>query len=379
MAQVHDHDDDKIVTRFCQAMTSFCVNTTPPSAAFGTPVNGRGEGADIEATLRRKARCRRCAVFFGRSILVPIPTLCMALSMLVSCGQEQRQPPLPGDRGPRQSSLAQELTSPAPEARNLWASRYYDGYVAETLHGDMASARAAYEDVVAEAGSVAPQLAARAALRLAEIEALAGRRRKALELMARASALGRENLEIVEQADRLHARLGSLRAEASDVRGPPMRTALESVSGQAGERFARAEELFHDYYRVRIEPRLEQLRAGVRAKENATDEAVRAYRTVIALGEPRATVAAEFRIASLYHDLALSLMFDLPPELDPSVAARLKRSLKASAIGHLRRAMAAYRRSLEAEGESRDPSSERWTSAAKLGLRSVEDLLGGIE
>jgi hypothetical protein len=217
-------------------------------------------------------------------------------------------------------------------------------------------------------------------LRLAEIEALAGQRRKAVELMARASVLGRDSLEIVERADRLQARLGSLRSVGSEVRGPRLGTVLESVSEQAVERFGRAEELMSAYYRVRLEPRLEQLRASVRVKENAMDAAVRGYRQVAALGEPVATVAAEFRIASLYHDLALSLMFDLPPELEPRVAARLKRSLRSNAIAQLGRAETAYRRCLEAgDAESMHPSSERWIAAAKLGLRSVQDLLGGPE
>jgi hypothetical protein len=72
-------------------------------------------------------------------------------------------------------------------------------------------------------------------------------------------------------------------------------------------------------------------------------------------------------------------MFDLPPELEPREAARLKRSLRSSAINQLNRAHAAYRRCLEVAGESADPGGERWSASAKLGLRSVEDLLGGTE
>src|SRR5690606_31189494 len=139
---------------------------------------------------------------------------------------------------------------------------------------------------------------------------------------------------------RLHARLGSLRSDVSEVRGPPMGTPLEGVSAAAAERFGAAEALLRTYHRTRLEPRLEELRAGVRIKESAMDAAVRAYRLVVALDEAAASVAAELRTASLYHDLALSLMFDLPPELEPQAAARLRRSLRASALTYLSRAQA---------------------------------------
>lgn len=317
-------------------------------------------------------RCRRCAVFgalfFG-----------VWLVAAMACGEGGRAGPTPVDAGAAESTLAEELTRPAPGTQGVWAARYYDGYLAETLRGDVAAARQAYEDVIAEAGAVAPWVAARAALRLAELEVLAGRRRKALELMARASVLGRDSLEIVERADRLQARLGSLRFVGSDVRGPPLGTALEGVSGDAVERFQRAEDLMAAYYRVRLEPRLEQLRAGVRVKESAMDAAVRAYRQVVAMDEPVAAVAAEFRIASLYHDLALALMFELPPELEPRAAAQVRRSLRASALGYLSRAQAAYLRSRAAGSEGGNAASERWLVAAELGLRSVDDLLGGRE
>lgn len=259
-----------------------------------------------------------------------------------------------------------------------WSQRYYEGYLAETMRGDLIAARAAYEEVIAATGAGAPEIAARAALRLADIEALAGRRREAVELVARASVLGRDNVEIVEHADRIQARLASVPSQGSEVRGPPMGTVLTDVPDDVIAAFASAETALRTYHRIRLQPRLEALRTSVRAKESAMEKAVRAYLSVVDLGSADATVAAEFRAGSLYHDLAVALMFDLPPELEAQVAAKLRRSHRARAIKYLGRARAAYRRSLEA-GESAEPmsKSERWLVPAAAGLRSVEDLLGG--
>ena len=323
-------------------------------------------------------RCRRCAVF--RGLFVVGGVLAALVCGLAGCRQTREMPDITARADVPVSRLAEELSGQLRADPTGWASQYYEGYLAEILRGDQQRARAAYGKVIAEAGSDAPELAARAALRLGELEALAGRRREALELMARASVLGRDNLDIIEVADRLHARLGSLRAAGQEVRGPPLGTPLDAVSVQASERFAHAETLMAEYLRIRLKPRLEQLRTGVRKKEHATDTAVRAYKQVTALGESNAVIAAEFRIASLYHDLALSLMFDLPPELEPRAAARLERSLRSSALGYLSKARAAYERSLEADQASaRTAASERWTAAAALGQRSVEDMLGGSE
>lgn len=114
----------------------------------------------------------------------------------------------------------------------------------------------------------------------------------------------------------------------------------------------------------------------MRSKRHALDAAVRAYKRVIALAEPVATVAAEFRIASIYYDLALALTFDLPPELEESVASELRQSLRAQAVADRNRARAAYLRCLEAGRDGRAGATATiWLEAAELGLRSIEDLL----
>jgi hypothetical protein len=298
----------------------------------------------------------------------------MLAMALAACGDGAGEAPVPG--AVRDAAVVRQ--EPKRPLEDPWAQRYYEGYLAETVRGDVAAARAAFEEVVAGAGQESPRAAARAALRLAELEALAGRRRKAVELLARASVLGRDDPAIVEQADRLQVQLASVRAQASEVRGPPLGAELPEVAGKAHALFAAAETELGEYYAIALQPRLEALRASVRSKERATEQAVRAYREVVATGEPTAVVAAEFRAGSVYHDLAIALMFDLPPELEPQAAAKMRRSLRARALGYLRKAEAAYGRSLEAvEGLEGQGGIERWRAPAELGLRSVRDLLSG--
>ncbi|HLU64884.1 MAG TPA: hypothetical protein VKZ63_01330 [Kofleriaceae bacterium] len=264
-----------------------------------------------------------------------------------------------------------------PAADSGGTGAYYRAYLDEVLRGDFAAAREAYRRVV-DHERASPELAARAALRLAEYEADRGRRHIALDLVARAAALGRGQRDLLVWAERLQRRLAAVRAQDIEVRGPPAGTALVGVSPAAAEQFARAEQLLSAYHGRRLRPRLEDLRAGIRAKRAALDAAVRAYRQVVSLGEPTAVVAAEFRIASLYYDLSLSLTFDLPPELEPSAATRLRQSLRAQALADRDRARAAYLRALEAGRDGRaGPGGAVWVEAAELGLRSVEDLLRG--
>ncbi len=322
---------------------------------------------------RNSFRCRRRADHGGGRLLAGLAALAVAAPG-AGCGDSHRA------SEDADSGVASEADAGAvaDDPAALLRSRYYDGYFAETLRGDLPEARAAYEEVIAEAGSTEPELAARAALRLADLEMLAGNRREAVELVARASVLGRTNAAIVERADRMQTFLASLRSKGSEVRGPPAGTKLNGVEPALAEEFAKAEQLLAAYHTIELRPRLEGLRAAIRAKEHAMDLAERAYRQVIADGPPQAVLAAEFRIASLQHDLALSLMFDLPPELEAAEAAKLRRSLRGRAITYLRRASTGYRHSLDAaEQLQADAATERWRVAAERGLRSVDDLLRG--
>jgi hypothetical protein len=299
--------------------------------------------------------------------------LLVAAAVVCGCG-ERSDPPVAADAG-APPPVAADAGAAAAE-QGPWARRYYEAYLAESLRGDAEAARTIYQQVVTGAADADPVAAARAALRLADLELVAGRRREALELVARASVLGGTDLEILERADRMQAQIASLRASGSEVRGPPVGTAPADASAASVAEFARAEQLLATYHRRQLQPRLEVLRQGVRAKEYAMEQAERAYRAVIARGEPAATAAAEFRIGSLYHDLALALMFDLPPELEAREAEKLRRSLRGQALAHLRKARAAYERSVAAAAAgSAGPAVERWRVAAELGQRAVDDLL----
>jgi hypothetical protein len=337
--------------------------------------DGRGESAGIEGMVATWTifRCRRCAGF-------------AALVLAAACSGDEAADELAAPAaGESSESAAQAVASAGPAAARASASeaqagsaaRYYQGYLDEVLGGDFGAARDDYRAVV-EDGSAAPELAARAALRLAEYEADAGRRHIALDLVARAAALGRDHRDLLQWAERLQRRLAAVRVHDIEVRGPPAGTPLEGVSAQAAELHARAEELLSAYHAHRLKPRLEDLGAGVRAKRAAMEAAERAYRQEAALGEPAATVAAELRIGGLYYDLSLSLTFDLPSELEPGAAAELRQSLRAQALADRNRARGAYLRALEAGRDGRaGPAGRIWLEAAELGLRSTEDLLLG--
>ncbi|HEU5060631.1 MAG TPA: hypothetical protein VFU21_29070 [Kofleriaceae bacterium] len=307
-------------------------------------------------------RCRRCAGF-------------LAAAVLLACGDEVRDAPPAAAEVSAAWPQAREVEGKTPKRSDTGASAYYQAYFDETLRGDFNAARSAYRRVL-DAPTTEPEVAARAALRLAEYEASYGRRHIALDLVARAAALGRDQRDLLQWAQRVQRRIAAVRVEDIEVRGPPAGTALEGVSKQAAELFARAETLLAVYHGRRLRPRLEDLRAGVRSKRAALESAVRAYRQVVALGEPAAVVAAEFRIASLYYDSTLSLTFDLPPELDSSVATQLRQQLRAKALSDRNNARKAYLRALEAGRDGRAGAAGAvWLGAAELGLRSVEDLL----
>jgi hypothetical protein len=316
---------------------------------------------------RTDSRCRRSA---GALLLV---------LLVLGCQDGSSSNPAPGsDSGTGPGSP--EPRSGSGSGADLGSAdhtTYYRAYLDETLRGDFAAARDAYHRVVDDRNAN-PEIAARAALRLAEYEADLGRRHIALDLVARAAALGRDQRDLLHWAERLQKRLAAVRKQDIEVRGPRVGTALEGVSAEAVAEFARAETLLAAYHARRLRPRLEDLRAGVRSKRGALEAAARAYRQVVALGEPAAVIAAEFRIASLYYDLALSLTFDLPPELEPSAAAEWRQTLRARALADRDRARAAYLRALEAGRDGRGGvAGQVWYEAAELGLRSVEDLLRG--
>ena len=255
-------------------------------------------------------------------------------------------------------------------------SRYFRARLEQTLRGHSDRTWKAYRYVL-EAYDVDPVLAARSALELATRAASRRQWRIAFDLIARGAALGIRTPDVTDRASRLRSEFVSEAADDIEVRGPPANAELIGVSETAAARFAKAEALLASYLERRPSARLEEVKSSVRAKRLALEAAERAYRQVISLGEPTATAAAEFRIASMYYDLSLSLTYDLTREMLSAEARKFRASLRSMAIADRRRARAAYRRALDAATRADAAAVESWREAAVLGLTSVEDLLRG--
>jgi hypothetical protein len=294
--------------------------------------------------------------------------LIAALLFVVACGDDEIVKPREMPVAAPKVAVAFEATPPAMAPG---ANRYWHAYLDDVLGDD---GRTGFEAAYAAAPSE-PLVAARAALHLAEREMTAGNRRRALELVARATQLAPDDDGIRDAADRLQAGLAAApsgESQQDEVRGPPLGTPIPGSPDTVAS-FAAAEKLLVRAHHIRMEPALESLSSTVKKKERATDEAVAAYKKVADAGG-LAAVAAEFRSGSLYHDLAVELVFDLPPELDPAVASRLRRTLGDSARAYLRKAEAAYKRALAIDARGDD--AELWRVPAETNLRAAGELLG---
>jgi hypothetical protein len=276
------------------------------------------------------------------------------------------------DGGP--PTFAEVPLQPVPGGASALRDKYWAAYFAETIDGDRAAARAGYQDVLESAGPQDVEGAARAALRLAELSALEGLHAEALDLVARATALGADDPDLVAAADGLRLRLSAVTGDDVEIRGPAAGTPLAGASPEAAVRFAQAEELLVRYLALRVRPRLENFDEERGRKQSSLEAAVRAYLRVVETGEPVAVAAAQFRIASLYHDLALTtLAYEVPPELDDRHAHEQRADLRRDASKYFRLAGNAYAASLAAAPD--DKAADLWHIAARAGGRSVEDIL----
>jgi hypothetical protein len=246
----------------------------------------------------------------------------------------------------------------------------FGGAVLAELTGDLVAARTGFERVLAATDTPAP-LVARAALHLAQLESRTGKTRHALDLIARASALAPSDAAVAEGVAELQAEANAA-AGAVDLRGPRLGTLLPGVTPAVAAAFAAAERALAQVHQLRPRPIIEALSSSIRAKEAATEAAVVKYRAVAEHGG-LALIAAGYRAGSLYHDLALGLVFELPPELDAAVAAGLRRTLRGRAVAYLKKAVVDYRASLAAP---RRPYDELWRLAAETDLRGALDVLG---
>jgi hypothetical protein len=279
----------------------------------------------------------------------------LVLLALVACGDDSRvvapQPPAAAHG----SNAADPATGVTTELDGE-APAFGDGVLAE-LTGDDTAARASYERVLT-AADAPPDVASRAALHLAQLEARAGKTGRARDLIARATALAPADPTITEGADRVRAEIVA-RSSAGDIRGPKLGTPLSGVDARVAAQFAQAERGLARVHALRPRGRL-----AVWEKEDATAEVVSRYRAVAEHGG-LAQIAAEYRIGTLFHDLALSLLFEPP--------ADLRRTLRAGAFAYLKKATTAYKSSLARKAPA---EAELWRLAAETDLRAAVDVLG---
>ncbi len=332
------------MTTFCKRVTKRSVqavsNDRDTLALVRTPFGGRRTGAGVALLLLALAACGD-------------PEERRVVTETAPAADRSAADPAEG--------VQTELDGAAPA--------FGDAVLAE-LTGDEAAARAGFERVLAAADSPAP-LAARAALHLALLELKAGRSGHARDLALRATSLAPNDVVIYEGGAQIRA-AAVKESGAGDIRGPRLGTALAGVTPAVAESFAAAEKAMEKVHRLRPRPIIEALSTSIRAKEDATEAVVAQYRAIAENGGV-AMVAGRYRAGSNYHDLALGLLFELPSELDPNVAAGLRRTLRRRALGYLEKAAAEYRLAL---GAPQLPEAELWRLAAETDLRAAQDLLG---
>ena len=324
------------MTTFCDLVTSADECKTASPRRFVT--NDVGEAMAPASDLKPSGGRQSGA---GAALTIILIAACSTADPRVA-PPSVPEPPSPAVANPA-VGVTTELDGQAPE--------FGDAIVAE-LAGDDTAALAAYTKVLAGSDVPAP-IAARSALHLAQLEARAGKRRPALDLVARATALAPADPAITDGVARVQADVVAA-SGTGDLRGPPPGTALPGVESKVADAFAQAERALLRVHAIRPHERLE-----IWAKEDATEDLVAKYRAIADAGG-LAQVAADYRIGSLYHDLALNLLFERQGEL------------RAQAIAYLHSAAAAYKASLAGP---QLPDAELWRLAAQTALRTALDVL----
>ena len=167
---------------------------------------------------------------------VRLALACVLAAAGLGCDDRARPPPAPADL-PRADRTAADPAAGVTTELDGATPLFGDAVLVELL-GDDAAARAGLERVLALPDAPAA-LAARAALRRAQMEARAGRSRHALDLVVRASALAPADVAIAEGVDRLQADVVAA-AGAGDIRGPRLGAPLPGVAPAVAEAFAAA-------------------------------------------------------------------------------------------------------------------------------------------
>ncbi len=340
---------DKLVTRFCRSVTD---------RARGPRTSDHGE-VNAPASERKPCGGRRAGAGAAPMLLL--------LGFAACGGPEPRR--VTTESAPAADRSAADPAEGVQTELDGPAAGFGEAMLAE-LTGDEATARAGFERVLASADSPAP-LAARSALHLAQLESRAGRSGHARDLSVRASALAPNDPVVIEGGAQIRAS-AVVASGAGDLRGPPLGTALPGVDPAVASAYAAAEKALEKVHRLRPRPIIEALSSSIRAKEDATEAVVAQYRAIAEHGGI-ALVAGRYRAGSLYHDLALGLLFELPPELDPNVAAGLRGTLRGRARVYLKKAASEYKLALAAAAL---PDTELWRLAAETDLRAAQDVLG---
>jgi len=356
-------NDRGTVTPRCKAITSRRRGPGTPdpgeaiAPASGPASGGRDPGAG--ATPFGRARARRIALAAALA-LAAAPAACDGEHQAATAPAAAPA----GERAAADPSLhvAAEIDAPAIA---------FGGGVLAEISRDQPAARAAYERVLA-APDAPPAIAAGAALYLAWLEHRAGNNRHALDLGARAVALAPANAAITEGVAQLRDAIVAA-AGAEDIRGPRVGTPLPGVPAAVAAAWTAAERALGEVTKLRLRPNIEAVFATIRYKEDATEGVVAKYRAVAEHGG-LAKIASHYRSGSLYHDLAIALQFELPPELERQSKVDLRHILRTRAVFYLKKAVAEYVACLDTP---QTPDSELWRLAAETDLRRARDVLGG--
>lgn len=333
---------DNIVTTFCDLVTSRCearINVTSRLA-----IKVVGEAMAPVSELNEPPPGGKCSGIGAK------PTFLLLL-LLAACsddGARARPTSAPANIAPSVADPAAGMTT---ELDGI-APQFGDAVITE-LAGDDAAAAAAFQKVLDAPDAPAP-IAARAALHLAQLDARAGKSRPALELSARAAALAPNDAAITEGVAQVQADVVAA-SGGGDLRGPKVGTALSGSDPKLADAFTAAERALVRVHALRPRQRLE-----VWAKEDSTEEVAAMYRAIRDKGSGLARIAADYRIGSLYHDLALGL-------LTGGVA-----ELRGRALSYLQTATTSYRASLAGP---QLPEAELWRLAAETDLRNARDVL----
>ena len=349
---------DEIVTTFCESVTPRCEAMRSRTRGLDTKV--MGEAMAPASGFRPFGRRRPGA---GAALVFLLTAMTPAL-LLAACNDDpQATAPVPPP--PAETRPAADPAEGATSDLDGVAPSFSDAVLAE-LEGDPAAARAGFEHVLA-APDAPPPLAARAALHLAQMETRAGKNpRHALDLVARATTLAPGDAAVADGVAQVEADVVAA-SGAGDIRGPKLGTPLPGVDPKVADAFRAADEALVRVHAIRPRQRLD-----VWAKEDATEDVAARYRKIAEHGG-LVRIAATYRIGSLYHDLALGLLFELPPGLAPSVAGELRRTLRTRALAYLKKAAASYQECLAAP---KLPEAELWQLAAETNLRYARDVLG---